>query len=602
MARIAVILALLLGLLALGVVSDRPAPPADLTIIEPADINTLDPQRMSYMHDFRLAAALYETLTRLDLATPDLRVVRGAAERWDVSEDGLVYTFHLDPRGRWSTGDPVRASDFVYSWRRAMIPDTAADYAKLFRVIKGAAEFFKFRQAQLAEYVMRPASDRTPEAARALRSTAEENFDANVGLVALDEFTLRVTLERPTPYFLDLCAFGPFSPVHPATVEAYVDLDPATGMIRQRHGWTKPPHIVGNGPYMLERWRFKREMRLERSQTFREPSLARSDSIRILFIEDQNTSVLAFKTGVADLHIDLDVDYAGDMLAQVERGERDDLQRFQAYGSYFWSFNCTPRLSDGRENPFHDPAVRRAFAMATNKEAIVRKVRRSAEKVATSLIPPGSFPGFPAPAGLPFDAARARAELESAGWKDRDGDTVPDNARDEAFPVVELLATPTGPHRDVAQALARMWEDALGVRTKVIVKETKVYRNTLKNRDYMVARSVWYGDYNDPLTFLDLHKTDDGNNDRGYSDPVFDDLLARAASTKDQQARMALLAEAERYTAEESMPVIPIWHYDQYYLYRPPSKPDGSPNPGGVRGMSTHPRLTQYLFNLEVVR
>lgn len=602
MAKFAVILAIMLGLLVLGVASDRPAPPADLTYIEPSDINTLDPQRMSYMQDFRLSYALYETLVRWDLASPDLRIIRGAAERWDISDDGLVYTFHLDPKGRWSNGGTVRARDFIYAWQRALVPDTAADYTKLFFAIRGARAFFDFRAAQLKDYASRPASERSGEAASALRAAADARFASTVGLEAVDDLTLRVTLEHPTPYFLDLCAFGPFNPVHPPTVEAWVDLDPATGMIRQRHGWTKPPHLVGNGPYTLERWRFKREMRLERSMTFREPGLAKSSSIRILCIEDQNTAVLAFKTGVADLHIDLDVEYIGDLLAQVDRGERDDLHHFTAFGSYFWSFNCTPRLSDGRDNPFHSPGVRRAFCMATDKEAIIRKVRRSAEHAAASLIPPGSFPDLAAPAGLPFDAARARAELAAAGWVDRDGDGVPDNQRGEAFPVVELLATPVGPHRDVAQAMARMWEEALGIRTKVIVKETKVYRNTLKNRDYMVARGIWYGDYLDPLTFLDIHKTDDGNNDRGYTDARFDGLLAEAAGSASRPERASLLAEAERYTAEESLPVLPLWHFDQYYLYHPPKKPDGSPNPGGIRGMSTHPRLIQYLFNLEVVR
>ena len=602
MGRVLAIICVLAGVLALGVMSDRPSPPADLTYIEPTDMNTLDPQRMSHMQDFRLSYALYETLVRWDVLSPEFGIVRGAAERWQVSTDGLTYTFHLDPKGKWSSGDSVTAHDFVYAWRRGLMPDTAADYAELFQLIKGGKALFDFRAAQLKGYAQLPDEQRTREAAKALRAEADRFAAEQIGLRALDDLTLEVTLERPTPYFLDLCAFGPFAPVHPPTVERWLDADPATGMLQQRHGWTKPPHLVGNGPYVLERWRFKRDLRLERNPHFRDPTLARSGSIAILIIEDSNTGVLAFKGGSADLHIDLDVEYIGDMLDQVERGERDDLRHFTAFGTYFWNFNCTSQLADGRENPFADARVRRAFTLATDKQSIVSKVRRSREQIARGLIPPDSIPGFVESDGLPFDPERARRELESAGWVDRDSDGVPDNARGEPFPIVELLGTPVGGHKDIALAMASMWERALGVRTKVVIKETKVYRNTLKRRDYMMSRASWYGDYLDPLTFLDLHRTGDGNNDRGFSDPAYDALLEQADNTLDLDARRALLEQAERYAMEQAAPVLPIFHYDQYYLYRPATKPDGSPNPGGLRGMSTHPRLVQYLHLLEVVR
>lgn len=601
MGKIAVILGLLIGLLALGVAREQAAAPADLVYIEPNDMNTLDPQRMSYNQDFRLSYALYETLVRWDIYSDDFHVMPGAASSWEVSPDRRTYTFRLDPRGKWSSGDPVRAGDFVYSWQRALMPDTAADYSQLFHLIKGGREFFEFRTAQLAEYATRDESQRTPEAARALRDAADQALARLVGLEAIDDLTLRVTLERPTPYFLDLVAFGPFSPVHRATVEAYTDVDPDSGMIRQRHGWTKPPLLVGNGPYVLTKWKFKQELRLEKNPHFRDPGLARAASIRVLCIEDQNTSVLSFKSGAADLHIDLDLEYIGDLLAQSRRGERDDLHQFTTFGTYFWSFNCTPTLGDGRHNPFRDAAVRRAFAMATDKAALVREVRRSEEKVANVIVPPGSIAGYTSPRGLSLDPAAARRELALAGWADRDADGVPENEAGEPFPVVELLCTPVGPHRDIAQAMSRMWEQALGVRTRVVVKETKVYRNTLKRRDYMVARGGWYGDYLDPLTFLDLHRTGDGNNDRGFSDPRYDEMLRAADDELDPARRLELLAMAERYAVEEAMPVLPLYHYDQYYLYRPHTRADGTPNPGGLRGMSKHPRLIQYLYMLEVV-
>lgn len=602
MGKLAAVVAVLVALMALAVASEDAPPRADLTYIELVDMNTLDPQRMSYNQDMRLSHALYEGLVRWDVHSPDFRPVPGAASRWTISDDRLVYTFHLDPLARWSNADPVRASDFVYSWKRALLPDSAADYSKLLMSIRGAREFFAHRVAQLKQYAALPAEQRTQQAAQDLRRASDEAFDQMVGLRALDERTLQVTLTRPVPYFLDLCGFSTFMPVHPPSVEKFVSVDAASGMIRQQHGWTKPPLLVSNGPFMLTRWAFKRELRLERNPHYRAASRVRAGSVALKVIEDANTSVLAFKSGAADLHMDLDVEYILDLLDQVDAGVRDDVHRAQAFGTYFWSFNCTPRLGDGRANPFHDAKVRRAFALAVDKQALVTTARRSREQPARTLIPPGSIADYESPAGLPFDPERARAELASAGWVDRDNDGVPENDAGEDFPTVELLCTPTGSHRDAALAMGLMFERTLGVRTTIDTKETKVYRQSLRTRDYMMARGGWFGDYLDPLTFLDIHRTGDGNNDRGFSDPAYDALLAKADAEPDPALRLQLLQEAERYTVEEAMPVLPIHYYDHYYMFRPPTKADGSPYPGGLRGVSTHPRHVQAFDLLEVVR
>jgi oligopeptide transport system substrate-binding protein len=601
MGRAAAAIAVMALALAAVVVWDRPAPPADLTWIEPQDIHTLDPQRMSFMQDLRIASALYEGLVRWD-TLGDGAILPAAASSWSISGDGLVYTFELDPAGRWSNGDPVVPEDFVYAWQRALMPDTAAKYASLFYCIRGAEEFLIERAESLASYAALPAHERTPDAARALRDEADRRFRRTVGVEATGPRTLRVTLRRPTPHFLDLCAFGPFLPVHRPTVEAWTDTDPATGIVRQRHGWTKPGRLIGNGPYTLRQWRFKRDMRLERSPSFRDPSLARSGSILLRMIEDQNTSIMAFGAGGADWHTDVDVAYIGDLLEQKRRGERDDIHALPSFGTCFWAFNCTERLPDGRPNPFADPRVRRAMALAVDKQRIIDTIRRSGERAAGALVPPGSIRGYTPPGGLPFDPQRARRELADAGWSDRHGDGALRNERGERFPVVELLVTPTGPHRDVALALGRMWESALGVRTRIAVRESKVFRGTLASRDYMMARGVWFGDYPDPMTFHDLHRTGDGNNHRGFSDERYDALLRAADDEPDPAARLRILEEAERYLFEEAVPVIPIWHYNHFYMFRPPERPDGSPNPGGLRGISTHPRLVQYPFLLHTVR
>lgn len=601
MGRIVAVFAVLIAGLLAVVASDRPLPHADLRIIVPLDFFTLDPQRAQYNHDIRMSFAIYETLLRYDTESEDFHVVPGLARSWSVSDDGVTYRFQLDPAAKWSNGAPMLASDFVYAWRRALVPETASAYSGMFFAIKGGREFFEWRQAQLEAYSERPARERTASAAAQAWTEAKERFADTVGVRAVSDHELEVTLERPTAYFLDLCAFAVFAPVYPPLVESYLRIDAPSGRLQQGYGWTKPPRLVTNGPYTPTMWKFKRALVAERNPHFRDPSLAKSDSIVFVPIVDLNTSVLAFQTGSGDFQSDVRADYIPEMLEQTRAGERNDFHAFGTFGTYFWGFNCTPTLADGRVNPFHDARVRRAFAMATDKREIIDKVRRSGEALADVLIPPGSIAGFDSPKGLGYSPERAREELAAAGWIDRDGDGLVENERGEPFPVVEMLYTTAGYHKNIALAMGRMWEKTLGVRTKLVAKETKVYKDDLDARNYMVARGGWFGDYGDPTTFLNLHRTGDGNNDRGYSDPVFDDLMDRADREADPDKRMQLLEEAERYTMEETLPVLPIFQYDWYYMYKPPEI-DGKPNPGGLDHVSLHPRLVQYYWKLEVVQ
>lgn len=599
MGKLLVIVVLLLAAVGAVFVSDRPLPRSELVVLHVVDFNTLDPQRMSYNQDLRLCYAIYEGLVRWDNDTFEIEPC--IARDWEVSRDSLTYTFHLTGDARWSNGDRVTAHDFVYSWRRAILPETSADYSSMYFHIRGAREFFEWRNEQLDAYARKPEAERSRAAAERLWQRTVERFEQTVGIDAPDDRTLVVELDHPTPYFLDLCAFGPFSPVHPATVESFVSFDAATGALEQRHGWTKPGAIVTNGPYTPTVWRFKREMLLEPNPHYWQPERIRSETVTILPIEDANTGVLAFETGTVDWHTDVTVDYVADMLEQKRRGERDDIHALTAFGTYFWSFNCEERFADGRENPFRDARVRRALAMAVDKVEIVERVKRSGEKVADVLVPPGSIPGFESPGGLSYDPERAAALMIEAGWVDRDGDGVPENADGDEFPEIEMLCTQTQYHSAVALAMGRMWEELFGIRTKVVVRETKVYRDNLKRRDYMMARGGWFGDYGDPTTFLTLHKTGDGNNDRGYSNPKYDALLEAAREERDPEKRMDLLEEAERLTMQEELPVLPLWHYNYYYLFKPPVDAQGNPNPGGLKGISDHPRLVQYLWELEVV-
>ncbi len=594
---------------------DRPLPRADLVLIDRADVYTLDPQRMSYQHELRRARVIYEPL--VNLRASDCAIVPGVAERWTVSDDGRVYTFHLRENAKWSNGDPVTSEDFRYSWRRAILPDSAADYSALFFAITGAHEFFEARTALLADFAATHASNPSPTAAEALWRQTVALFDSTVALHAPDARTLVVTLRAPLSYFLDLCAFPCFAPVHAATVESCVTVDPASGRLLQRHDWTKPGRNVVNGPYIPTVWRYKRDMRLEVNPYYWDKDSLVAKSIECRSVENPNTAVLSFESGAVDWLTDIGPEYKSEMLAERRaylerfkadldaglargalhddivaglpppmRGERRNVRGFDAFGTDFFSFNCRPTLPGDRPNPFRDPRVRRAFALAVDKQTLIDRVTRLGERVASTLVPHDSILGYPRVDGLGYDPARARAELKAAGWEDRDGDGVVENEAGVRFPTVDILYSSSNPrYQNLALAMRDMWKRELRVAAECRSKDPKLYKDDLKRGNFMIARGGWYGDYGDPMTWLDLQQSQNGNNDRGYANAEFDRRLAEADAELDPATRLTRLAELEHWLFNEEVPLLPICTYVTVYGY----------DPTRTMGITEHPRLPQDL-------
>ncbi len=609
---------LLLALVGASVLSDRPAPRADFTFINRGDINTLDPQRMSWMQDLRVARLLFEGLVQNDVLSDDFGIIPAVAESWTVSEDGLTYTFRLRDNARWSNGEPVTAEDFRYSWRRAMLPDLASDYVNMFLLVKGAQSFYDWRQQQLDAFPARTfdSADARAEAAVQLWRDTVAKFDELVGLQAPEPRTLVITLERRVPYFLDLCAFAVFYPVYQPLVEQYERPDPTTARLIRRSGWTKPGVLISNGPFELARWRFKRDTRLEANPHWWNRANLAIDSIDIPSINDPNATTLAYQTGTVDWVSDVTAPYRGDMLAdkaafyaehadlvaelraqgldqfEVDRRLPDDprkhIHAIPAFGVYFYNFNCKPLLPDGRPNPFADARVRRAFAMCVDKKAIADQVRRLGEPPADTLIPPGSIGGYRSPKGLPnVGQAASDAEREAIAAEARA------LLAEANFPmdlVVELLFNKDSGHDLIGQALAKNWQEYLGVQTRLQQKEIKIFREDLKNKQYMTGRAGWYGDYGDPTTFLDICYSTDGNNDRAYNNPAYDALLDRAAVTADPQERLDLLSQAEELLLHEA-PLIPIFTYANVQLF----------DPDKVTGLTAHPRSKNNLYLIDIL-
>lgn len=602
-------LLLLAGMVGLTVLSDRPRPRADLTFINRGDVNTLDLHRMSWMQDIRVASALFEGLVVVDVFSHELAIKPGIAERWDVSPDGLTYTFFLRPNAKWSNGQPLTARDIVRSYFRATLPETAGDYITLYELINGVKAFGQWRRDQLAEFARTAPADPPARKAAAdkLLADARDQFERSVGLQAVDDRTLRVTLERQTPYFLQVMAYEIMAPLYMPLVEQYQEVDPATGRLVLESGWTKPGVLVSNGPYLLAEFRFKRDMRLEANPHYWNAAQVKLRSIAIPSVSDPNAAVLAFKGGGIDWLSDVVADYRRDLwrekkqfyaehraeyerlLAQgldpvaidrrLPKDPRKTIHAFPAFGTYFFNFNCSPRFNDGTPNPFADPRVRRAFAMAVDKQAI-SDIRGLDEPVINSLIPPGTLFGYTPPKGLSYDPAAARALLADAGFPGGRG-----------LPVIRILFNKDGGHDVVSQSIAKDWQRELGVQVVLDQRELKTFREDLKSHNFMISRAGWFGDYADPTTFLDLSRSGDGNNDRNYSDPVFDALLDQAANTSDPAARYRILERAERHLMEEGPPMIPLIQYRQMFMF----------DPHRVSGVSPHPLQKQKLSALAIL-
>lgn len=542
--------------------STTPAAGAVLRFVSSARHHTLDPQKASWLHDIRILDCLFEPLLRF---SPEREAEPGVAESWTVSADGLTYTFHLRGDACWSNGEPVTAGDFVFAWRRAILPDSAADYSRLLFCIAGVEDFFIWRAKQLGEYVK---SSRAGGGAGAagLYEQAVEHFDKTVGLRAVDDRTLVVTLTRPVPYFLELCAFVTLAPVPAKVLQGQLRISADTGMADLDPTWTDAGRLVSNGPYVLAQWRPDRDLMLVSNPHYHGRERLANGGIQELLIENPQTGLLVYRRKQVDWLPDLPS--ALPVTAELVAEGGPDVHVTAAAGTYFYSFNCRPQRSDGSANPLADRRVRRALSMAIDREALVQKVTRLNQPTAATFIPPGVLPGYepPVAAGVKFDPQAAAALLAEAGFPGGRG--------------LENLAISYNSgagHEVIAQQIAANWRELLGVMVKLEGAESRVFGERLKNQDYSIARASWFGDYRDPTTFLDKFVSGNGNNDAAYGNPAYDALMAEAASTTEAGKRLDLLQQAEALLLADQ-PLAPIFHYVSVSLFDPKRVRDLQPN------------------------
>ncbi len=475
---------------------------------EPSD---LDPQTVTGRPESTIIRALMEGLVIPDPKT--LKPMPGQAESWEISDDGLVYTFHLRPTAQWSNGDPVTAQDFVTSWQRILTPSLGSEYAYMLYPVVGAEAF---NSGELTDF-------------------------AQTGFKALDERTIQLTLDHPTSYLLDILHHYSWYPIHPATVAKF------DGMERKGSKWTRPENYVGNGPFVLTEWIPNQHVQVKRSETYWDAANTRLDGVRFYPIDSVDAEERMFRTGQLDLTYSLP-------LSKIDhyRDERQDVFRIDDFlaAAYFRVNVNRPQLQD--------PRVRRALGLAIDRQGLAYEVQRGAKFPAFSFCP--AMPDYPAHNTFVDDVAEAKRLLAEAGYPDGKG-----------LPKIEILYPTSDTGRIVCEALQSMWRGNLGIDVQLYNQEWKVYLNTMQEQDYDVAWSAWIADYVDPLSFFDMMVTDGGNNRTGWSSPRFDELVEEALATRDLARRQAIFAEMEEIFGRE-VPVIPLYTYTKYFAIDPAVK------------------------------
>jgi len=476
------------------------------------EISGLDPHLATGLSEYSVISALFEGLVAEDPV--DLHPVPGVAESWEVSPDGLVYTFHLRAGAKWSNGEPVTAQDFVDSWRRALSPALAAPNASMLYVVRGAEDF---NQGRLADF-------------------------SRVGATAPDARTLRVTLTQPTPQFPAMLNQTVWFPVNLRSLAASGPPD-ARG-----NPWAQPGRLVGNGPFVLKSWRPGQEIVVEKSPAYWDAARVRLQAIRFFPFDSVDAAERAFRAGQLHLTETLPI-------GKIDAYRRESPQLLRTdpvLDTYFFRLNV-------RRAPLNDERVRRALSLAIDRQLIVGKILRGGQQPATAFTPPG-LPGYTPPAAVTTDFAEARRLLAAAGFPGGQG-----------LPPIDLLYNTSENHRAVCEAVQEMWRRELGLEVRLVNEELKAVLADRQAGHYQILLYDWQADYLDAASFLDVWRGDSGNNNTGWSSADYDRLLAAAARTADPAARAALFQQAERLLLADA-PIIPLYFNTHVFLLQPAVK------------------------------
>jgi oligopeptide transport system substrate-binding protein len=478
---------------------------ADIVIINGAEPGTLDPALATVQADNRVVRALFDGLTRLNPKTA--KPEPGLADRWDISDDGITYTFHLRSNIVWSTGEPITANDVVYSWLRVLDPYTGSEYAGQLYFVKNAEDF----------------------------NSGKTKDPSRVAIKALDAQTVQVQLNSPTPFFLDLCGFPTLAIVPRRTIE------------KEGDRWIMAETLPTSGPYTLEFWRIHDKIRVRKNPRHWDAANTRNNVVDFLASESAMTAMNLYQAGQADILWDKNL--IPSQLMDV-LGKRPDCHRYGYLGTFFMRFNT-------KKKPFDDVRVRKALAMTIDRKRIVERITRSGEEPATHFVPSG-MSIYTSPEGLSFDPATARKLLAEAGFPGGKG-----------FPTFFYVYKAGETDKQIGVELQAMFREHLGINLELAQRESKVYYAALRSLDFDVGRSSWIGDYVDPNTFLDMFMSNNGNNNTGWKNAKYDNLIREGNQQTDPRKREKILQEAETLLIREEVPIAPIYFYAGVLFYRP---------------------------------
>ena len=472
---------------------------------------SLDPALAQGTHESWVLDHTFEGLMKLD---KDAKLVEGMAKEYKVSDDSLTYTFTLRDDIKWSNGDPVTAEDFEFSWKRALDPELASDYAHQLYYIKGGEAY----------------------------NTGEGSVD-DVAVKALDEKTLEVTLEAPTAYFLELTAFYTLYPVNKKVVEANPD-------------WAKDAKThVSNGPFTLTEWEHDASIKIRKNSNYYDAASVKLDGVDFTIIDDENTTWQGYEGGEYDLLLPL----PQAVVAQMKANDNPELVIGGEVATYYYNLNS-------KVKPFNNPKIRKALSMTLDRQTIVDKITQGGQIAAEGVV---SF-GMKDENGkeyrdgvgqlITYNVEEGKKLFEE-GLKE-EGMTAAD------FSKFSILYNTSEAHKKIAQAAQEMWRTNLGIEIQLENVDFQVKLDREKAGDYQISRAGWIGDYMDPMTFVELWLSSSSFNDAKYNNPEYDKLVLKARSTADQKVRFDAMREAEKIVMED-MPIIPVYFYTQPFAQKP---------------------------------
>ncbi|MBB64499.1 MAG: ABC transporter substrate-binding protein [Waddliaceae bacterium] len=466
---------------------------------------TLDPRETGDATSSDVLRHLFDGLTRIG---PDGDIDLAVAEKFEMSSDGLIYTFYLKST-RWNDGSPVTALDFSESWKTVLDPSFPAQMAYQLYVIKNAD---KVKSGEL------PVED--------------------LGVEILNSHTLRVSLESPTPYFLELLSTSPFLPVHHHIAKRNPD-------------WARDakPDFVSNGPFYLNKWKHQNELVLKKNPHYWDKDSVTLKKIVMSMIEDSNTELQLFQSG--------ELDWAGKPISiglpteAIPSLHAEGILQIQKTAStYFYIFNTT-------QFPLNNRKLRKALSYALNRQSIVDNISQAGEMIALSLVPPSMSlreKGY-----LKDQQSKEAQKLFAEALKEL-------KLTEETFPALHLSYNTSDGHQKIAQAVQEQWREVLGIDISLDNFEWKVYLDKLQKRDFQIGRLGWVADFNDPVTFLEMYEEGDNPiNHTGWENVRYAALLQRASQTVNIERRKNLLHEAEKILMDE-MPIAPLYFHTNAYL------------------------------------